>query len=90
MRSQLAIVIENADPPHAVAVALDDQAISVVLNLMKPVSSGRDAGSARGNARLIRCFSHGITICNGTRIFESALHDNKLIRSSKIYRMVIA
>ena len=52
---------------HALALALDDQAVAVVLDLVKPVRPGRNFGSSRWNARLIRRFEHASKIGDGVR-----------------------
>jgi hypothetical protein len=42
------------EQPHALSVALDDQAIAVVLDFVQPVGPGRNLGSAGGQARFER------------------------------------
>ena len=45
---------------HALALTLDNQAVAVVFNFVKPVRTGRDFGAARRNARLIlKLTQHG-------------------------------
>jgi hypothetical protein len=48
----------SGEQPRALAVTMDDQAIAVVLDLVKPVRSGWNLCAARGNARLILILTH--------------------------------
>ena len=59
-RESIAPVVAVAGPqPHALAVALDDQAIAVVLDLVDPLGAvGNGFGAAR-DARFKRGFEHG-------------------------------
>ena len=48
-RKPAAPIMAVAGPqPHAIALALDDQAVAVVLDLVKPVRAGGDFRSALG------------------------------------------
>jgi len=47
------------EQPHALALALDDQAIAVVFDFVEPVRPGGDFGSAGRDARFERNFGHG-------------------------------
>jgi hypothetical protein len=38
------VVTASGNQPHAIANALKAQAVAVILDLMKPIGSGRDAG----------------------------------------------
>jgi hypothetical protein len=46
------------EQPDALALALDDEPITVMLDLVKPIWAGRDFGPARRNARFERWFTH--------------------------------
>jgi hypothetical protein len=46
------------EQPDALALALDDEPITVMLDLVKPIRAGRDFGPARRNARFERWFTH--------------------------------
>ena len=50
---------------HALAVALDDQAVAVVLDLVKPVGAVRNLSSARRDAGFKRRFTHAGKIGEG-------------------------
>jgi hypothetical protein len=47
------IVAAARDQPHAIAVALDPQAVAVILDLVEPIRTG-DLDAASGNAELKR------------------------------------
>jgi hypothetical protein len=53
------VVAVAGEQPYALALALDDQAIAVVLDLMEPLRPGGNLGSARRDARRERSFLHG-------------------------------
>ena len=54
-RIALAPVITAArDQPHAIAVALDPQAVAVILDLVEPIRTAGDLDAASGNAELKR------------------------------------
>ena len=44
------VVAVASEQAHAFAFALDDQAITIVLDFVKPIRPGRNLGSARRNA----------------------------------------
>jgi hypothetical protein len=46
------------EQPDALALALDDEPITVMLDLVKPIRAGRDFGPARRNARFERWSTH--------------------------------
>jgi hypothetical protein len=50
------------EQPHAVAVALDDQAVAVMLDFVQPVVGVRHLVGGRRNTRLERGFEHGVKI----------------------------
>jgi hypothetical protein len=45
-------VLTPGDQAHAVAVALQREAVTVILDLVEPVSAGRDGGGFGGEAKL--------------------------------------
>jgi hypothetical protein len=54
------VVAASGDQAHAVAVGLDDQAITVVLDLMEPVVAVRDFGRAGRDAGLEKSVAHAV------------------------------
>ena len=44
------VVAVAGEQPHALALALDDQAVAVVLDLVKPIRAGRDLSAAGRDA----------------------------------------
>ena len=48
------VIAAARDQPHAIAVALDPQAVAVVLDLVEPIRAARDLDAASGNAELKR------------------------------------
>src|SRR5450631_3237386 len=54
--------------PDALAIALHDQAIAVVLDLMNPVRAGRYLGGARRNAGFEPAVGHAKKIGSGAEI----------------------
>src|SRR5262249_728631 len=66
----LAPVIAAArDQPHAIAVALDPQAIAVILDLVEPIRAAGDLDAASGNTKLKR-LKHGAKIGIAGRLRE--------------------
>ena len=59
------VVTVAGEQPHALAVALNDQAIAVVLDFVDPLRPVRDFGAAGGNAGFERGFGHAGKIGNG-------------------------
>src|SRR4029079_1141334 len=53
--------------PHALAVALNDQPIAVVFDLVDPVGAGRHLCSRSRNAGLERRLTHAGKICSAPR-----------------------
>ena len=70
------------EQPHALAVALDDQAVAVVLDFVDPFRPVRDFGSAGRNAGLERGFGHGAKIGSGGLNGEFRAEKNCRIRAS--------
>ena len=56
------VVAVAGEQAHALALALDDQAVAVVLDFVKPVRPGRNLGSARRDAGLERSSPRSATI----------------------------
>ena len=52
------IIAAPREQPHALAFTLDDQAKTVVLDLVKEIRSGWDFSAARWEARLILILAH--------------------------------
>jgi hypothetical protein len=52
------VVPVEGEQPHALALALDDQPVAVVLDLVDPVRTGRDRRSAGRDAGLEESFGH--------------------------------
>src|SRR4051812_41079532 len=42
------VVAVPGEPPNALAVALDDQSVAIMLDFMEPVRTGGNGGAARG------------------------------------------
>ena len=60
------VVAVAGEQPHALALALDDQAVAVVLDLVDPLRPVRDLGAAGRNAGLEQ-ITHPGMIGNGRR-----------------------
>ena len=51
------IITAAREQPHALAFTLQNQAIPIVLDLMKPIRAGWDFGTARWDAGLVAKFT---------------------------------
>ena len=62
------VVAVAGEEAHALALALDDQAVAVVPDFVKPVRAGGHSGPSGRNARLIQRFEHAAKIGETAKI----------------------
>ena len=71
------VVAVAGEQPHALAVALDDQAVAVVLDLVDPFRAVRNLGRAGWNAGFE--YRHGAKIvANGTAASNPSMPKNRV------------
>jgi len=62
------VVAVPGEQLQPLALALNDQVIAVLPDLMEPIRSGGDLGTARRDARLERNFGHAVKIGSAAEI----------------------